>query len=108
MLVYNHSVPESTAKDELITVIHSILQVSSEIEKLSRKVAEACPEKGLKKVQYLLKLNFALILMTLNTQNVFEVVDKIPSIAHQLKVVSSGIKKKSYGRSILPFISVLQ
>ena len=50
MLVYNHSVPDSTAKDELVAVIHSILKESSEIEKLSRKVAEACPEKGLKKV----------------------------------------------------------
>lgn len=56
MLVYNHSVPESAAKDELDTVIHSILKESSEIENLSRKVAEACPVKGLKKVIYRIDL----------------------------------------------------
>lgn len=37
----------------------------------------------------------------MNDQNVLEVVDRIPSIAQQLTVVSSGIKKKHYGRSIL-------
>ena len=52
MLVRNHSVPESAEREELVAVIHSILKESSEIEKLSRKVAEACPEKGLKKVLY--------------------------------------------------------
>ena len=93
---------ETSSKDTLLDAIQRIINESQEIDKVARKIAEGCAEQGLKKVCQLLCdsiFSWFYSVFLHHLQNLTDVVDKIPAIASQLRIISSGAKIETYSIS---------
>ena len=66
-----------------------IVKESEEVTKMAKKVAAVCTDKRMKMVSHLQGIYYCVFIHHMSIQALLQIVDKLPTIGTQLKIIAS-------------------
>ena len=89
---------ERRFKEDIVDLAKSINKESQEVVRIARSTAEACTDKTMKKVSHdkITTIPICISSFTL-TQALHEVVERMQTISHQLRILAAGEASRQRG-----------